>query len=32
MGRTPKLWMQNGDRVIVEIEKIGRLENSCRTV
>lgn len=27
MGRTPPLWMKGGDRVAVEIEKIGRLEN-----
>ena len=28
MGRTPPLWMKAGDRVVVEIEGIGRLENS----
>jgi 2-keto-4-pentenoate hydratase/2-oxohepta-3-ene-1,7-dioic acid hydratase in catechol pathway len=27
MGRTPPLWMKGGDRVAVEIERIGRLEN-----
>jgi 2-keto-4-pentenoate hydratase/2-oxohepta-3-ene-1,7-dioic acid hydratase in catechol pathway len=27
--RTPKLFMQHGDRVAVEIEGIGRLENPC---
>jgi 5-carboxymethyl-2-hydroxymuconate isomerase len=27
--RTPKLFMQHGDHVAVEIEGIGRLENSC---
>lgn len=27
--RTPKLFMQHGDRVAVEIERIGRLENYC---
>lgn len=27
MGRTPPLWLKAGDRVVVEIEKIGRLEN-----
>jgi 2-keto-4-pentenoate hydratase/2-oxohepta-3-ene-1,7-dioic acid hydratase in catechol pathway len=32
MGRTPKLWMQDGDRVVVEVEGIGRLENRCRTL
>src|SRR5262249_34434537 len=26
-ARTPPVWMKAGDRVIVEIEKIGRLEN-----
>ncbi len=30
MGRTPPLWMKDGDRVVVEIEKIGRLENPVR--
>ena len=30
MGRTPQLWMKNGDKVTIEIEKIGRLENVCR--
>ncbi len=29
--RDPKLFMQDGDRVVVEIEGIGRLENPCRT-
>lgn len=28
MARTPPVWMKEGDRVVVEIEKIGRLENS----
>jgi 2-keto-4-pentenoate hydratase/2-oxohepta-3-ene-1,7-dioic acid hydratase in catechol pathway len=32
MGRTPPQWMQNGDRVVVEVEKIGRLENFCRVI
>jgi 2-keto-4-pentenoate hydratase/2-oxohepta-3-ene-1,7-dioic acid hydratase in catechol pathway len=27
MGRTPPVWMKAGDKVVVEIEKIGRLEN-----
>ena len=27
MARTPPVWMKAGDRVTVEIEKIGRLEN-----
>ena len=30
MGRTPQLWMKNGDKVAIEIEKIGCLENVCR--
>lgn len=30
MGRTPQLWLKNGDKVAIEIEKIGRLENVCR--
>jgi 2-keto-4-pentenoate hydratase/2-oxohepta-3-ene-1,7-dioic acid hydratase in catechol pathway len=28
-GRDPKLFMQHGDSVVVEIEGIGRLENDC---
>jgi 2-keto-4-pentenoate hydratase/2-oxohepta-3-ene-1,7-dioic acid hydratase in catechol pathway len=28
MGRKPPVWMKKGDRVVVEIEGIGRLENS----
>lgn len=32
MGRTPKLWMQNADRIVVEIEGVGHLENRCRTI
>ncbi|RME56575.1 MAG: DUF2437 domain-containing protein [Caldilineae bacterium] len=31
LGRDPQVWMQDGDVVVVEIEKIGRLENRCRT-
>ena len=31
MGRTPQLWMKDGDHVVIEIEGIGRLENRCRT-
>jgi 2-keto-4-pentenoate hydratase/2-oxohepta-3-ene-1,7-dioic acid hydratase in catechol pathway len=30
MGRDPKIYMQNGDEIIVEIEGIGRLDNRCR--
>jgi 2-keto-4-pentenoate hydratase/2-oxohepta-3-ene-1,7-dioic acid hydratase in catechol pathway len=29
-ARTPPVWMKDGDRVIVELEKIGRLENPVR--
>jgi 2-keto-4-pentenoate hydratase/2-oxohepta-3-ene-1,7-dioic acid hydratase in catechol pathway len=29
MGRTPPVWLKPGDRVAVEIEGIGRLENAC---
>jgi 2-keto-4-pentenoate hydratase/2-oxohepta-3-ene-1,7-dioic acid hydratase in catechol pathway len=29
MGRKPPLWLKAGDRVSVEIEKIGRLDNTC---
>ncbi|MEJ2724878.1 MAG: fumarylacetoacetate hydrolase family protein [Deltaproteobacteria bacterium] len=28
--RSPPIYMKDGDRVVVEIEKIGKLENSCR--
>jgi 2-keto-4-pentenoate hydratase/2-oxohepta-3-ene-1,7-dioic acid hydratase in catechol pathway len=27
VGRTPQRWLKRGDRVEVEIEEIGRLEN-----
>lgn len=27
MGRTPPVWLKNGDRICVELEKIGWLEN-----
>jgi 2-keto-4-pentenoate hydratase/2-oxohepta-3-ene-1,7-dioic acid hydratase in catechol pathway len=30
MGRTPPVWMKDGDIVAVEIENIGRLENPVR--
>ena len=30
LGRDPKVYMKDGDRVVVEIEGIGRLENRCR--
>jgi 2-keto-4-pentenoate hydratase/2-oxohepta-3-ene-1,7-dioic acid hydratase in catechol pathway len=32
MGRDPKVWMKDGDTVVIEIEKLGRLENTCRMV
>lgn len=32
LGRDPKVYMQNGDVIVVEIERIGRLENRCRTI
>jgi 2-keto-4-pentenoate hydratase/2-oxohepta-3-ene-1,7-dioic acid hydratase in catechol pathway len=32
LGRDPKIYMQDGDVIVVEIEGIGRLENSCRVV
>jgi 2-keto-4-pentenoate hydratase/2-oxohepta-3-ene-1,7-dioic acid hydratase in catechol pathway len=32
LGRDPKVYMRDGDRVVVEIEGIGKLENRCRTV
>lgn len=30
IGREPKIYMQDGDVIAVEIESIGRLENRCR--
>lgn len=30
LGRNPKVFMQDGDKIVVEIEGIGRLENMCR--
>jgi 2-keto-4-pentenoate hydratase/2-oxohepta-3-ene-1,7-dioic acid hydratase in catechol pathway len=32
IGREPKLYMQDGDTVVVEVEGIGRLENRCRVL
>ncbi|HEX8910762.1 MAG TPA: fumarylacetoacetate hydrolase family protein [Humisphaera sp.] len=29
-ARTPPVWLKNGDTVVIEIEKIGRLENPVR--
>ena len=31
LGRDPKVYMNDGDVIVVEIEGIGRLENRCRT-
>lgn len=31
LSRQPQLYMQHGDRVAVEIDRIGRLENNCIT-
>ena len=31
MGRDPQIFMQDGDHIVVEIEGIGSLENTCRT-
>ena len=30
LGRNPQVYMNNGDVIVVEIEGIGRIENSCR--
>jgi len=30
MARTPPVWLKDGDHIVVEIEKIGRLENPVR--
>lgn len=32
MGRNPKLWLKNGDEVVIEIEKIGALRNIMRVL
>jgi len=29
-ARNPPVWMKDGDVVVVEIEKVGRLENPVR--
>lgn len=29
LGRTPRVWLQDGDLVTIEIENLGRLQNSC---
>ena len=31
LGRDPKVYMNDGDVIVVEIEGIGRIENRCRT-
>ncbi|MCL4264907.1 MAG: fumarylacetoacetate hydrolase family protein [Anaerolineae bacterium] len=32
LGRDPRVYMQDGDIIVVEIERIGRLENRCRII
>jgi 2,4-didehydro-3-deoxy-L-rhamnonate hydrolase len=32
MSRNPKLWMKDGDEVVVEVEKIGALRNKTRVL
>lgn len=32
LGRDPHVYMQDGDVIVVEIEGIGRLENTCRVI
>ena len=32
IGRDPQVFMQNGDEIVIEIDGIGRLVNTCRTV
>ncbi|MEZ4717231.1 MAG: fumarylacetoacetate hydrolase family protein [Caldilineaceae bacterium] len=32
LGRQPEVYMQDGDEIVVEIEGIGRLVNTCRVV
>lgn len=32
LGRNPEIYMKDGDVVVVEVEKIGRLENHCRVL
>ena len=32
MGYKPPVWMKDGDVVVIDIEGIGALENTCRTV
>ena len=29
MGRKPPVWLKPGDRVVVDVENVGRLENTC---
>ena len=29
MGRSPQVWLRDGDRVVVDVENVGRLENRC---
>jgi 2-keto-4-pentenoate hydratase/2-oxohepta-3-ene-1,7-dioic acid hydratase in catechol pathway len=30
--REPSIYMKDGDEVVVEIEKVGRIVNICRTI
>jgi 2-keto-4-pentenoate hydratase/2-oxohepta-3-ene-1,7-dioic acid hydratase in catechol pathway len=30
--REPPIYMKDGDEIIIEIETIGKLENTCRTL
>jgi 2-keto-4-pentenoate hydratase/2-oxohepta-3-ene-1,7-dioic acid hydratase in catechol pathway len=32
MARTPRLWMKDGDEVVIEIEKLGSLRNRIRVI
>ena len=32
MSRNPKLWLKDGDEVVVEVEKIGALRNKTRVL
>ncbi|MCI0648794.1 MAG: fumarylacetoacetate hydrolase family protein [Chloroflexi bacterium] len=32
LGRNPRVYMQDGDVIVIEIEGIGRLENRCRVI
>jgi 2-keto-4-pentenoate hydratase/2-oxohepta-3-ene-1,7-dioic acid hydratase in catechol pathway len=32
LGRTPKRWLKDGEDMVIEIEKIGKLRNRTRVV